>query len=194
MRPERSIGPVISKCGDAILRGIGGKSRGSADASQKWSAVGRGKARQARAPQGQGCSRVGSRSFCIACGSMEPSSAGRKRCCPGESDYRVPLPNGGKRRPSRDEAMVSSTDFLRASRRTTAILAVNRQRHLAPSYGGGLPYRGENSGPGKDDHWKAALNPRSREQNLPPSRHQFSQTTGERHISPGSCGCTVCSP
>ena len=44
--------------------------------------------------------------------------------------------------------MVSSTDFVRASERATAIATLNRQRHLTPSWRV-HPYRGENSGPGK---------------------------------------------
>jgi hypothetical protein len=35
--------------------------------------------------------------------------------------------------------MVSSTDFLRASEKTTAIATLNRQRHLTPSCGGFTP-------------------------------------------------------
>src|SRR5258705_9058207 len=36
-------------------------------------------------------------------------------------------------------AMVSSSDFLRAPERTTAIATLNRQRHLTPSCGGLTP-------------------------------------------------------
>jgi hypothetical protein len=45
--------------------------------------------------------------------------------------------------------MVSSTYFLRASERATAIAILNRQRHLT-HHAAGPPYHGENSGPGKD--------------------------------------------
>ncbi len=37
----------------------------------------------------------------------------------------------------------------------TAIATLNRQCHLTPSCGGFTPYRGENSGPGRDDRWTA---------------------------------------
>ena len=49
------------------------------------------------------------------------------------------LPNGRKDVPAGTMAMVSSTDFLRASERTTAIATLNHQRHLTPSCGGFTP-------------------------------------------------------
>jgi hypothetical protein len=45
----------------------------------------------------------------------------------------------GKDVPAGTMAMVSSTDFLRASERPTAISTLNRQRHLTPSCGGSTP-------------------------------------------------------
>src|SRR6476620_8227272 len=44
-------------------------------------------------------------------------------------------------------AMVSSTDFLRASEKTTAIATLNRQRHLTPSCGGSAPTAERTVGP-----------------------------------------------
>ena len=46
-------------------------------------------------------------------------------------------------------AMVSSTDFLRASERTTAIATLNRQRHLTPSCGGVTPTAERTVGPAR---------------------------------------------
>src|SRR5476649_1110963 len=45
----------------------------------------------------------------------------------------------GKDVPAGTMAMVSSSDFLRASERPTAIATLNRQRHLTPSCGGFTP-------------------------------------------------------
>ena len=61
----------------------------------------------------------------------------------------------GKDVPAGTMAMVSSTDFLRASERPTAIATLNRQRHLTPSCGG-FTLTGERTlGPAKDDRWRA---------------------------------------
>src|SRR5437868_1343588 len=46
-------------------------------------------------------------------------------------------------------AMVSSTDFVRASERTTAIATLNRQRHLTPSCGGFTPTAKRTVGPAR---------------------------------------------
>src|SRR6516225_3486608 len=53
----------------------------------------------------------------------------------------------GKDVPAGTMAMVSSTDFVRASEWTTAIATLNRQRHLTRHHAEGSPYRAENSGP-----------------------------------------------
>ena len=45
--------------------------------------------------------------------------------------------------------MVSSTDFVRASERTTAIATLNRQRHLTPSCGGFTPTAERTVGPAR---------------------------------------------
>ena len=62
---------------------------------------------------------------------------------------------GGKRRLCRDDGDGEFDRFFACVRRATAIATLNRQRHLTPSCGGVHPYRGENSGPGKDDRWRA---------------------------------------
>jgi len=46
-------------------------------------------------------------------------------------------------------AMVSSTDFVRASERATAIATLNRQRHLTPSCGGFTPTAERTVGPAR---------------------------------------------
>ena len=45
--------------------------------------------------------------------------------------------------------MVSSTDFVRASERMTAIATLNRQRHLTPSCGGFTPTAERTVGPAR---------------------------------------------
>jgi hypothetical protein len=45
--------------------------------------------------------------------------------------------------------MVSSTDFVRASERATAIATLNRQRHLTPSCGGSTPTAERTAGPAR---------------------------------------------
>src|SRR5207344_3095235 len=55
----------------------------------------------------------------------------------------------GKDVPAGTMAMVSSTDFLRASERPTAIATLNRQRHLAPSCGGLTPTAERTVGPAR---------------------------------------------
>jgi hypothetical protein len=69
----------------------------------------------------------------LACGSMEPSSTGRRRLLPSEGITEFLL-TAGKDVPAGTMAMVSSTDFLRASERATAIATLNRSvtlRHHA---------------------------------------------------------------
>ena len=55
----------------------------------------------------------------------------------------------GKDVPAGTMAMVSSTDFLRASERATAIATLNRQRHLTPSCGGSTPTAERAVGPAR---------------------------------------------
>lgn len=55
----------------------------------------------------------------------------------------------GKDVPAGTMAMASSTDFLRASERATAIATLNRQRHLTPSCGGFTPTAERTVGPAR---------------------------------------------
>src|SRR5215471_12669106 len=64
-------------------------------------------------------------------------------------------------------AMVSSTDFMRASERPTAIATLNCHRRLTPSCGGHHTYRGENSGPARMITENLTPRPGIGEQNLP---------------------------
>ena len=144
----------ISKCGDAMLRSYLFEAAGVLlTRVPKWSAV---KAWGVGSPSATGSarqrlrSRVSSRSFCIACGSTEPSSTGRRRrLLPNEEHYRVPAKRQEKDVPAGTMAMVSSTDFVRASERATAIATLNRQRHLTPSCGGFTPTAERTVGPAR---------------------------------------------
>src|SRR3954468_14038847 len=64
-------------------------------------------------------------------------------------------------------AMVSSTDFVRASERTTAIATLNRQRHLTPSCGGFTPTAKRTVGPARMIVESLTARPGIREQNRP---------------------------
>jgi hypothetical protein len=66
-----------------------------------------------------------------------------------QGDHRVPA-IAGKEVPAWTVAVVRSPDFLRVSIREIALATLIHQRRLTPSCGGHVPYRGENSGPGKD--------------------------------------------
>jgi hypothetical protein len=90
-----------------------------------------------------------SRSFCIACGSMEPSSTGRRRLLRSEGNTETPARTAGKDVPAGTMAMMSSPDFLRPSERPAAIATLNRQRHLTPSCGGFIPTAERTVGPAR---------------------------------------------
>jgi hypothetical protein len=79
---------------------------------------------------------------------MEPNSTGRRRLLPSKGTTEL-LPNGRKDVPAGTMAMVSSTDFVRASERATAIATLNRQRHLTPSCGGCTPTAERTVGPAR---------------------------------------------
>src|SRR5258708_24875816 len=64
-------------------------------------------------------------------------------------------------------AMVSWTDFVRASKRVTAISTLNRQRHLTPSCGGLTPTAERTVGPARISLESLTPRPGIREQNLP---------------------------
>src|SRR6476646_10318126 len=62
-------------------------------------------------------------------------------------------------------AMVSSSDFLRAPERPTAIATLNRQRHLTPSCGGLTPTAERTVGPARISLESLTPRPGIREQN-----------------------------
>ena len=70
---------------------------------------------------------------------MEPNSTGRRRRLLPSEEIQRSCQTAGKDVPAGTMAMVSSTDFVRASERPTAIATLNRQRHLTPSCGGFAP-------------------------------------------------------
>ncbi len=149
----------ISKCGDAMLRSYLFEAAGVLlTRVPKWSAVkawGQGSPSATGSARPRLRSRVSSRSFCIACGSTGLSSTGRRRrLLPSEATTEF-LPNGRKRRPSRDDGDGEFDRFFARVREDdrdcnieppASPYAIMRRVH---------PYRGENSGPGKDDHWRA---------------------------------------
>src|SRR6476619_5959604 len=110
-----------------------------------------GKADQAqRAPQGQGCGRAQARGYSashVARGNrvqlVENGDCSLARALPS------PCQTAGKDVPAGTMAMVSSTDFVRASERPTAIATLNRQRHLTPSCGGFTPTAERTVGPAR---------------------------------------------
>ena len=63
--------------------------------------------------------------------------------------------------------MVSSSDFLRAPERPTAIATLNRQRHLTPSCGGLTPTAERTVGPARISLESLTPRPGIREQYLP---------------------------
>src|SRR4029078_2838557 len=108
-------------------------------------------ARQApRAPQGQGRGRAQARSH-------SASHVDRRDrvqlveegdCCLASRILRS-CQTAGKDVPAGTMAMVSSSDFVRAPERATAIATLNRQRHLTPSCGGLTPTAERTVGPAR---------------------------------------------
>src|SRR6476620_11440488 len=74
-------------------------------------------------------------------------------------------PQGQKDVPAGTMAMVSSSDFLRAPERPTAIATLNRQRHLTPSCGGLTPTAERTVGPARISLESLTPRPGIREQN-----------------------------
>src|SRR5215831_7821007 len=74
----------------------------------------------------------------------ERRSLGERRAASRVASQRRNVPAGTK-------VVVRSPDTWRALERATALSTLIHQRRLTPSCGGQAPYRGENSGPGKDD-------------------------------------------
>src|SRR6267154_5097527 len=95
-------------------------------------------------------SRASSQSFCIACGSMEPSSTGRsRRLLPSKKDTEI-LPDGGKRRPCRDDGNGEFDRFFASVRKADRDFNIEPPASPYAIMRRAYPYRGENSGPGKD--------------------------------------------
>src|SRR5919204_5541883 len=102
----------------------------------------------------QSPSRASSRSFCTACGSTEPSSTGRRRRLPRNEQYRdqrVSRGTPGKDVPAGTMAVVRSPDFLRALKQRDCACNIDPPASSYAIMRRASPYRGENSGPGKDD-------------------------------------------
>ena len=96
--------------------------------------------------------------------------------------------------------MVSSTDFVRASERTTAIATLNRQRHLTPSCGGFTPTAERTVGPARMIVESLTARPGIREQNRPEAdihrrivgrveaRRPYSPSERRAKVGPRACG------
>ena len=140
----------ISKCGDAMLRSYlfeaAGGSANARPAERSPREVLGDEARQAqRAPQGQSCSRAEARGHSASHVDRwnQVQLVEEGNCCLALTSLLSSCQTAGKDVPAGTMAMVSSTDFVRASERMTAIATLNRQRHLTPSCGRVHPYRGE---------------------------------------------------
>ena len=86
--------------------------------------------------------------------------------------------------------MVSSTDFVRASERTTAIATLNRQRHLTPSCGGFTPTAERTVGPARMIVESLTPRPGIREQ----YRHKTDLLGRARHVSIGGKADAIAAP
>ncbi len=133
----------ISKCGDAMLRSYLFEAAGVLlTRVPKWSAV---KAWGARLAKRNGLRKAKVAVARKLCGhsASHVDRWNRVQLVEGDCCLARRLPSScqtaGKDVPAGTRAMVSSTDFLRASERTTAIATLNRQRHLTPSCGGFTP-------------------------------------------------------
>ena len=86
----------------------------------------------------------------------------------------------GKDVPAGTMAMVSSSDFLRASERPTAISTLNRQRHLTRSCGGSTPTTERTVGPARIS--LESLTPRPGESHA--GRKRAEASASPRHAAP----------
>src|SRR5215472_7093395 len=98
-------------------------------------------------------SRESSRSFCTACGSTKPSSTGRRRRLPRNQHNEITgfRATAGKDVPAGTMAVVRSPDFLRALYQRDCACNIDPPASSYAIMRRAGPYRGENSGPGKDD-------------------------------------------
>jgi transposase len=145
----------ISKCGDTMLRSYLFEAAGVLlTRVPKWSAL---KAWGMRLASEMGFARprspspVSSPSSCIACGSTEPNSLGRTARLP-RNKHRSSVPaEAGKDVPARTMAVVRSSDFLRALDRRDRACNIDPPTSSYAIMRRARPYRGENTGPGRDD-------------------------------------------
>src|SRR5579859_1321589 len=113
-------------------------------------------------------SRGSSRSFCTACGSTEPSLTGRRRRLPRSTHKEITgFPrHGGKSRPCRDGGGGEIVRFFACVRKDDRACNIDPPASSYAIMRRACPYRGENSGPGKDDVESLTPRPGIREQNL----------------------------
>ena len=97
--------------------------------------------------------RASSRSFCTACGSTEPSLTGPSRRLPRNQQTRSQgsRSTAGKHVPAGTMAVVRSPDFLRALNQRDCACNIDPPASSYAIMRRAGPYRGENSGPGKDN-------------------------------------------
>src|SRR5712671_1337455 len=109
--------------------------------------------------------RASSRSLCIACGSTEPSSTGRRRRLPRNEQTRSQgsRRTAGKDVPAGTMAVVRSPDFLRALNQRDCACNIDPPASSYAIMRRAGPYRGENSGPGKDDRGELDIETRNLE-------------------------------
>ena len=95
--------------------------------------------------------RASSRSFCIACGSTEPSSTGRRRRLPRNEQTRSQgsRRTAGKDVPAGTMAVVRSPDFLRALNQRDCACNIDPPASFTPSCGGQAPTAERTVGPAR---------------------------------------------
>src|SRR5271169_2115048 len=148
----------ISKCGDAMLRMYLFEAAGVLlTRVPKWSGL---KAwgepsspSETASARPRSPSRGSSRSFCTACGSTEPSLTGRRRSLPRSTHKEITgVPrHGGKSRPCRDGGGGEIVRFFASVRKDDRAFNIDPPASSYAIMRRARPYRGENSGPGKDD-------------------------------------------
>jgi hypothetical protein len=144
----------ISKCGDAMLRSYLFEAAGVLlTRVPKWSTVKAWGMRLAKRNGLRKAKLAVARKLAVILHRMwidgTEFNCRKRKLLPSERQYRVPCQTAGKDVPAGTMAMVSSTDFVRASERTTAIATLNRQRHLTPSCGGFTPTAERTVGPAR---------------------------------------------
>src|ERR1700690_3543665 len=97
--------------------------------------------------------RASSLSFCIGCGSTKLSSTGPRRRLPRRKDNETTgIPRySGKRRPCRDGGGGEIARFFASARKGDRACNIDPPASSYAIMRRARPYRGENSGPGKDD-------------------------------------------